>query len=139
MIKKKCVEKGEGMVVQEEGTKGTTLKTLELDKGWYRFSAESHDVYACPTVANCFGGVINTTNVDKSLCIEGAGESLRVMRDQLPCLTSPIPCPYVPHPTCPTYLHPPVEGPLCAHCDGGHFLNDPLSCVSRTLHCVISI
>ena len=72
MINGKCVTKDDGMVIHGEGT---TLETLKLVKGWYRFSAESKDVYHCTVEANCRGGVIDTSNVDESLCKPGAGES----------------------------------------------------------------
>ena len=85
MINDKCIEKVDGMVIRDDGT---TLETLELEKGWYRFSTESRDIYRCPVPKNCLGGVIETSKVeDKSLCKPGA------------------------------------EGPLCAHCDGLHFLS----------------
>ena len=39
-----CVEKPEGVVVDESGT---TLEKMKLERGYFRFSAMSTEVYQC--------------------------------------------------------------------------------------------
>ena len=76
MLNGKCIVKsdlGQGVVVKAT-TRGTTLETLELKKGWYRFSTAARTVYPCPSKKNCKGGIINGSDVAKSLCKDGAGE-----------------------------------------------------------------
>ena len=50
-------------------------ETLELEEGWYRFTAESTEVYACPrttsTDPNCKGGQLEGGQV-ASLCKSGS-------------------------------------------------------------------
>jgi hypothetical protein len=41
----KCKPKPEGAVANEEGT---TLETLEVKAGWFRFDALASEVYPCP-------------------------------------------------------------------------------------------
>ena len=67
----KCEPKPEGVEVKNDGT---TLKTLELMQGWYRFSSTSTTVYLCPTYDNCRGGKIDeNASVTNSLCRQGSG------------------------------------------------------------------
>ena len=71
MLKGKCRSKpDEGVVVASEGT---TLASLEVERGYYRFSATAETVYHCPTYLNCVGGKINGS-VSESLCRTGSGE-----------------------------------------------------------------
>ena len=72
-----CESKPEGV---EANNEGTTLETLNLRPGFYRFSSGSNGVYACPTYANCKGGKIQgNTSVADSLCRKGSGVFLQAM------------------------------------------------------------
>jgi len=48
-----CVQCPEGAVCHEEGV---TLANMEVEKGYYRFAANSSSVYPCPKPALCLGG-----------------------------------------------------------------------------------
>ena len=45
MLEGECKLKPKGVVTKEDGT---TLETLELEEGWFRFSEFSTEIYPCP-------------------------------------------------------------------------------------------
>lgn len=77
-----CVQCQEHGVDCEEP--GNTLAYLQVEHGWFRFTANSTSVYECPHHKNCKGGN-STVNADQ--CHKGS------------------------------------EGPLCALCSVGYYLN----------------
>ena len=53
----------------------TTLKNMQLEPGWFRFSTSTADVYECPSPPNCVGGRLsfNSSLLGKnSLCRKGS-------------------------------------------------------------------
>ena len=55
--------------------RGTTLETMSVDEGQYRFKIESIEVYACPVPESCVGGQYNLNDTNPG-CIEGATGAL---------------------------------------------------------------
>mmetsp|Transcript_103767 Transcript_103767/g.298635 ORF Transcript_103767/g.298635 Transcript_103767/m.298635 type:complete len:448 (-) Transcript_103767:1131-2474(-) len=68
----KCVDKPEGVKIDEVGT---TLESMRLDQGYFRFSSKSTEVYPCHHYSNCKGGKI-PANSTTSLCREGSSGPL---------------------------------------------------------------
>ena len=60
-----CIECPEGAICEEN----TTLKTLKVEQGFYRFELWSSEIFSCPYPNNCKGG--SGTAGDAS-CISGA-------------------------------------------------------------------
>ena len=56
-------------------TEGTTLETMSVDEGQYRFEIYSTVVYACPVPENCVGGQYNLNDTNPG-CLEGATGAL---------------------------------------------------------------
>ena len=54
----------EGATCAEEGT---TLATIDVKAGWYRFGPLSNNLYECVDEGGCIGG----RNASKGLCAEG--------------------------------------------------------------------
>ena len=67
---RKCVDKPPGVKRDEAGT---TLESMKLTKGFFRFTATSTEVYPCPYYFNCKGGKITGNSTS---CREGSGGPL---------------------------------------------------------------
>ena len=50
-----------------------TLESMELEKGYFRFTSKSTEVYSCRHDSNCLGGSLTT---NRTLCREGSGGAL---------------------------------------------------------------
>ena len=71
--KGRCVVKPEGV---EFDTDGTTIASLKVSSGFYRFTIESEDIYECPSYDNCAGGKIPSNGSATTLCRRGSGGPL---------------------------------------------------------------
>ena len=65
----KCIEKGKG-VIKEAGTAGTTLSTMSIEEGYWRYTSTSTQVYECTYPMNCEGGV--NGSVGDLICSKGS-------------------------------------------------------------------
>ena len=61
--------KGKGV----EKNEATTLESMYLSKGYFRFTSTSTDIHECPYFSNCLGGTINGTDVG---CLPGSSGPL---------------------------------------------------------------
>jgi len=123
-----CVSCPEGT----ECAQGTTLESMVVQKGFYRFDSTSPMTYACPYPANCLGGVGVAGDNDRGgggakrrRLVGGGAKSQNTTTSPqptaLPTLQpSPLPTPQpssVPTSSC-------IEGaggPLCYTCDDSYF------------------
>ena len=69
MVRDECTKCPIGATCEE----GTTLTTLVLHEGQFRFSVDSTEVYACPVQENCVGGQYEKETLG---CREGATGTL---------------------------------------------------------------
>ena len=60
-LKGECESKPNGVVRDKSGT---TLETMELEPGFFRFSAASTEIYACHHVENCKGGIVHSNGTE---------------------------------------------------------------------------
>ena len=92
-LKGECKSKPDGVVRDESGT---TLETMELEPGFFRFSAASTAVYECHHGKNCRGGKIKPNmTVTNSLCRDGSGRALCSICGEWES-TCPLPNPSLP-------------------------------------------
>jgi len=75
-----CFEKPEGVIRTHAGT---TLESMSLERGWYRFAPSAAGVYLCPSIPNCRGGKIRSNeSTDTSLCRDGSYGCVRAQKQK---------------------------------------------------------